>query len=207
MNVFGFVGAKALIVVRQHGLKSAAGWLLSNAFTPQRFTVFEYTVPHAAIETPKDPEIEVRQATPEELCRLRASHPSLPVEFFYDRIYGLRTCLLALYQGRVAGVEWFSLPGDYNRYFDLEPGEAEIFQLYVMPEFRSLPLVRSLIRLLAGVRRRWMQDRSVTHLYARVKLSERALASILLAAGFRRVGHLTHFAFYCPKFRKGNRSA
>lgn len=196
---------KILILLRQEGLRKTAAWFLSNLLRVQRFIVFESEIRGPLPSIQEDPDIEVRQATPENLQSVRQSHPSLPVEFYYDKVYGLRTCFLAFFQGRVAGVSWLSLPGEYNRYFDLQPGEAEGFQIYVLPEFRSYPLSRSLWRRTAYVQQQWLQAHGYRRLYARVPEANREWSRIVNRR-YERIGMITHCAFYCPKFRKAGGS-
>ncbi len=195
-----------MILLRQEGVKRAAAWLLSSALVPQRFIVFasEVLEPSPCVEG--DPDIEVRQATPEELRKLREADPSLPAEFFFDEIYGLRTCFLTFFQGRVAGITWLALPGEYNRYFDLGRGEAEVFQIYLLPEYRSLPLSLSLGRLSASVRLRWLHDRGYETVYARVPATSPGWSRVVEASGYRRVGMIRQFAFLGSKFKKANGS-
>jgi len=201
--MFRLAVIKALALLRQEGVTRAVAWVLSSAFRVQRFTVFECDVRQTLPPIPRDPEIEVKLATPEELRQLRRSHPSLPVAFFYDEIYGLSTCFLTFFQRRVAKVDWLALPGEYNRYFDLQPGEAEVFQVHVLPEFRSLPLSRSLNRNSQAARLRWLLDHGYEREYARVPATIPTWSRIV-GARYRRVGTLTHFAFCCPKFRRGD---
>ncbi len=172
-----------------------AAWFLSSAFVPQRFIVFAFDVPESPPCVEGDPEIEVRQAALEDLRKLREARPSLPVEFFYDEIYGLRTCFLTFFQRKVAGITWLALPGEYNRYFDLGRREAEVFQIYVLPEFRSLPHSLSLVRLSASVRLRWLQDHGYETEYARVPATSPVWSRIVEASGYRRVGVIHQFAF------------
>lgn len=189
---------KALVLLKQEGLRKTAAWFLKSLVMPQRFIVLEYnlrgTLP--AIQISWD--LEVRQVTREELKKFKQSSPSLPVEFFYDEIYGLSTCFLTFVHGEVARVVWLSLPGEFNRHFTLMPGEAELFQVYVLPKFRLLGINHKtyLYHL------KWLKDHGYHRVYARVESSMRAWRQKMEQFGYERIGAITHFAFYCPKFRK-----
>ncbi len=175
-----------------------AAWFARGVFKAQRFIVYEYDLqgPLPPIEYERG--VEVKQATREDLLRLRQSKPSLPVEFFYDEIYGLSTCFLTFVDGELAKIVWLSLPGEFNRHFDLRGGEAEVFQVYVLPEFRHLALgVKT-----ASCELKWLKDRRYTRAYARLDGSRRAWRHRAENVGYRMIGTITHFAFFCPKFRR-----
>ena len=90
------------------------------------------------------------------------------------------------------------MPGEFNRHFHLRPREAEIFQVYVLPEFRHLNLVINT----GFYELRWLRDHGYCLVYARVESSARAWSRIVERVGFKRIGAITHVAFYCPKFKK-----
>ena len=172
--------------------------------TPQRFVVYEYDLRGPLPRIGAEPNVEVRLATSDDLKRLRQANPSLPVEFFYDEIYGLSTCFLTFVQGKLAKIDWESLPSEFNRHFHLGPGEAEVFQIYILPEFRRVYLGRAFGRISTHHRLSWLKNHSYEREYDRVARSNRVLCAVLARYGYRRVGAITHLAFYCPKFKRRN---
>jgi hypothetical protein len=176
------------------------GWLAANLLTPGRFLVLARDLQMPLPSEVPSPGIEAHAASAADLRSVR-SHGRLPTEFFFDRIYGLSTCFLAFVRGQVACVEWLSLPGEFNRYFDLRPDEAEIFQSYVLPPYRSPVLGHAVARRARLARFRWLRERGYAVELARVAVSNRPLQRVLRAYGYRPIGQATPFAFHRARFR------
>lgn len=201
VNLIRLLTVKGHVYVRQEGLRRSLVWLLSNCTKPKRFAVFVYDIGKPLSDAESDPDIEVRHVSSETLRAIRESDASLPVEFFYDTIYGFSTCFLTFFEAKLAMVTWVALPGEYNPYFKLRSGEVEVNQIYILPQFRSLPLSLALIRVSTRARRVWLKEQGYKREYARIELSQGAWMRLVEDTGYQRIGTLTHFLFYCPKFQ------
>jgi hypothetical protein len=201
--VLGQALRKVVLIARLRGLRGAAGWLLTSLCRPQRFEVFVFDLGQPLPPPPAWPGVEVRQLGLAELEALRQRDHSLPVELWYDRIYGLRVCFAAFAEGELAGISWICLPSEPNPFLALRPDEAEVFQTSVLPRFRASSLVYNLSGLTWVCCWRWLAESGFARVYARVPTEQQAWCRGLRYVGFEPVGRLTQRAWSRPRFQLG----
>ena len=190
---------KAATIWAQEGPRAAVAWLGANLLRPQRFVVMARELSLAWPDERPAPGVEVRVGGTAALPP--AERDALPSEFFFDRIYGLSTGVFAFARGRLARVDWLALPGEFNRFIDLRPDEAESFQTYVLPPYRSPVVGRALARAATFTRLQWLRDQGYASELARVAGGNVSLQRVLQAYGYRRIGSVTQVALYSPRFR------
>jgi len=80
----------------------------------------------------------------EELAQIREGL-DLPREFYYDRIFNLKTCYLAFKDDELAYIHWVLFSGDYNRFLILPSDTAEINYNTALRKFRGNKLSAKVI--------------------------------------------------------------
>jgi RimJ/RimL family protein N-acetyltransferase len=101
-------------------------------------------------ELPKhtlDNDYRVMKPSLEELERIR-NGKDLPREFYYDKIYNVKTCYLAFKGDELAYIHWVLLKGDYNRFLILRDGVAELNYNTTLKKFRGNKLM---VKMLAYI--------------------------------------------------------
>jgi hypothetical protein len=193
------IARKAAVLWTQDGPRAALAWVTTQLVRPQRFVVLarDLTAPWPADTPPPGIVVHVGAAD-----RLRpASGAGLPGEFFFDRIYGFSTGVFSFVRGELARVDWLALPGEFNRYLDLRPDEAEAFQTYALPRYRAPVVARALGRAAIFARFAWLRSRGYGLELARVGADRAPLQRVLEAYGYRPVGTVRQVALYAARFR------
>jgi hypothetical protein len=91
-----------------------------------------------------DPDYRVIKPSLDELEKIRACL-NLPREFYYDKIYNLKTCYLAFKNDELAYIHWVLFKGDHNRFLKLSNNVAELNYNTTLKKFRGNKLMAKMI--------------------------------------------------------------
>ncbi len=80
----------------------------------------------------------------EELEKIREGK-ELPREFYYDRIFNIKTCYLAFKEDELAYIHWVLFKGDYNRFLILGDKVAELNYNTTLKKFRGDKLMGKMV--------------------------------------------------------------
>jgi hypothetical protein len=173
--------------------------LYMNTVKINRFAIFEWDLrkDFDAIQTiPKEYEIKIIDY--KELQRYLPRDKYLPREFYMNAIAGLKHCVVAIKDNEIVHIDWIYMAGEKNRFFDIKSDEAHINYGFTFPEHRR----RGLNIQKHFEAARWLKEKNMKRILYAVHedtiYMRRGLEKI---RNIRRVGTLTHWFIYRPKFR------
>jgi len=108
------------------------------------FYIYENDLTGKISQLGLDPEFTVLKPNLEELERIREGK-DLPREFFYDKIYNLRTYYLVFEGSELAKIYWVVFKEDYNRFLILNEKAAELNYNTTLPKFRGRQLMAKMM--------------------------------------------------------------
>ena len=172
--------------------------LYYNIIKKNRFAIFEldltqeFAGPSLNIKN-----YQVSVMTFEELARLIAGKKNLPREFYRHEIDGVRHCALVMAGDRIGHISWIYLKGDKDRSFDLKDDEAHVNYSFTFPGFRGVSFFPEALRASAV----WLKDRN----YRRIIMDVHEETTFMINSmqkikEVKRIGTLTHWFLYRPKF-------
>lgn len=176
---------------------------LSNALVRQTFYVFQLDSSPCFAEpsaSPNPPSVEILEGEPalQRLRILRRAGGSLPVDFYRDQLNDTyRSCLVAVYEGQLAGVLWAYDHARPGHFVQMRPGDAEVRDVYCLAKFRGKGIAKMLISLACTDHRKGGVERIFAVIHSENEASKRAF----MAVGFRRVAALKRRALFGPKFK------
>lgn len=182
--------------MRQRGVRNTLYWAAFGYLKPNRFCIFAKDLARVD-RVPLAPVATYEMWDAERVARWRRGRTGLPPELFQDAIDGARTCAVAQVDGEIAGFIWLYRTAEASRLFDLGDGEAELNYGAVLQPYRRHGLFRGVLLSASW----WLADRGYHTVYASVHSSNGPSLRAFEAAGFRRVGMVSHFGLYRPKYR------
>jgi hypothetical protein len=171
-----------------------------NIVKKNRFAIFELDLQKELESVSLDPkQFSVRVIDYKELGSMIAGKDNLPREFFMNEIDGVRYCVVVISADRIGHISWIYLKGDKDRWFDLTDEEAHVNYSFTFGEFRGMAFFPQ--ALLASAE--WLKARK----YRRILMDVHEetvfmLNSMKKIKSVDRIGTLTHWFVYRPKFRK-----
>jgi hypothetical protein len=174
--------------------------LYYNIVKVNHFAIFEFDLGQEFLGPSLDPEYyKISVMDHRELARCIAGHGDLPREFLMHSIDGVRYCVVVTSGEHIAHISWIYLKGDVNRWFDLADDEAHCNYSFTFPEFRGKRLHSQAVLASAE----WLKKRS----YRRILMDANTETTFVLNSakkidGIKRIGTLTHWFLYRPKFRE-----
>jgi len=131
------------------------------------------------------PEYTVLKPSLEQLAKIREGK-DLPREFYYDKIYNLRTCYIVLKGVELAKIYWVIFKNDYNRFLILEDKTAELNYNTTLPKFRGKQLMAKMMAYISAELKEMGYQKAMGVIH---ELNSPALRAIE-NAGFKRVGSI-----------------
>lgn len=171
-----------------------------NIIKVNRFVIFELDLKQELenlFPVRKDYDIQVIDY--EDLAKAIDGKKNLPREFDMHEIDGVKHCVLIKGEGQLGHISWIYLKGDKDRWFNLDNDEAHINYSFTFPEFRGMALFPQALLFAA----KWLKSRN----YRRILMDVHEETVFMLNSmnkikQVKRVGTLTHWFFYRPKYRK-----
>jgi ribosomal protein S18 acetylase RimI-like enzyme len=185
-----------VVSVKQRGFRTTVYWAAFGYLKPNRFSIFAKDI-RGVGHAPLPPTATYRVWDAARVAAWRRGRPDLPPELFQDAIDGVPACAVALVDGEIAGFIWIYRSGDASRLFNLHDGEAEVNYGAVLEPYRKLGLFRGVLLSACD----WLAARGSHTVYAGVHSSNGPSLRAFDAAGFRRIGRVSHFALYRPKYQ------
>jgi len=115
-------------------------YLYFSLFRINKFLVFERDltgdIPSYHFEPPFRMEIKSNADELREIC----DRHQMPRECYYADILGLDLCFLLYHGDEIALLYWVSMPGQYSRFFKLNPNTVELYYVTTLPEYRGMGL-------------------------------------------------------------------
>ena len=122
----------------------------------------------------------------------------LPRELRMYEIDGVKYCVVVLKDNEIAHISWIYMKGDKNRWFNLRDDEAHINYCFTYPQYRGKGLFP---KALMGAAR-WLKERNFTRIFMDVHRGTTFMInSLKKVPRMKKIGTLTHWCFYRPKFR------
>ena len=180
---------------RANGVLGTLDLLYVSLFKVNVFQVFFIDLRKPVSIPPAPPGIEFKQATPEELQRVRAGVTDLAIDYYCDELFGYTLPFFALVEGQVAAIVWLVLPGQPCRFLDLQDGDVEINYLEVNAAFRG----RRIGQHLMAYQIQWAAAAGYKRLFTVPNVENIASLKPMLDLGFRPIEALVHFSFRRPK--------
>lgn len=174
--------------------------LYYNIIKVNRFAIFEFDLTQEFKSSSLDlQDYAVRVMDYRELTSEITGKENLPREFGMHEIDGVKYCVLIKCGDQLGHISWIYLKGDKNRWFELADDEAHVNYSFTFPGFRGMAFFPQ--ALLASAE--WLKIRN----YRRILMDVHEetifmLNSMKKIAGVRRIGTLTQWFLYRPKFRK-----
>jgi hypothetical protein len=173
--------------------------LYYNTIRINRFIIDEFDLTKDFQGPSLDPtKFDIRVMDYKELSVAIACRENLPREFGMHDIHGVKYCTLITSENKICHISWIYLNGDKNRCLDLAIDEAQVNYSFTFPEFRGLALFPQ--ALLASAE--WLKQRG----YKRIIMAGHEGTifmrnSLNKIEGVKRIGTLTQWFLYRPKFR------
>jgi hypothetical protein len=173
--------------------------LYYNVIKINRFAIFEFDLTQEFAGPSLDPQkYQVSVMNFEDLARVVAGKENLPREFYMNEIDGVRQCVLVMSGDRIGHISWIYLKGDKDRWFDLKDDEAHVNYSFTFPGFRGIAFFPEALRASAV----WLKN----HNYRRIIMDVHEetifmINSMKKIAEVKRIGTLTHWFLYRPKFK------
>ena len=176
--------------------------LYYNIVKKNRFAIFELDLTQKFESPSLDPQhYNVRVMDYKELASLIAGKENLPREFYMHEIDGVRYCVIITSGDRIGHISWIYLKGDQDRWFDLLNEEAHVNYSFTFSEYRGMAFFPQ--ALLAAAE--WLKARKYQRILMDVHMETIfMLNSMKKINGVRRIGTLTQWFVYRPKFRRKN---
>jgi len=173
--------------------------LYLNIIKINRFIIFEWDLTEeidAASGSKR--EYEMKIISSEELSNYLHGKKSLPRDFYMDVLGGLRYCVVAIKDNEIIHICWIYMAGDKNRYLDIKPDEAHLDYAFTFPEHRGLGLnIQSHLEAA-----RWLKEQNIRRIIVGVHENTKyMLTSLGKIKHMKRIGTLTHWFIYRPKFK------
>lgn len=117
----------------------------------------------------------------------------LPMEFHCDAYYGDGLCFYAVYEGRLAAVNWVYRAGEFSRFLKLGEKDAEVNYVFTLPDFRGRALSTKLKIFTAGYLREKGYKRlfSVVHKGNIANLKSDAKVGFTCCGTLKTLGHFS----------------
>jgi len=174
--------------------------LYYNIFKLNRFAIFEFDLKQEFRGPSLDAQrFSIKIMGHEELRKLTIDMKNLPREFEMHEIDGVRHCVVIMAGDRMGHISWIYLKGDRDRWFDLDDDEAHVNYSFTFPEFRGMAFFPHALFACAE----WLKARN----YQRILMDVHEetifmLKSMKKIEGVERIGTLSQWFIYRPKFRK-----
>jgi len=160
------------------------------------FVVYENDLARELAEQNLDSEFRVIKPTLDELGRIRAGK-ELPREFYYDKIYGAKTCYLGFHGDELAYIHWVFFKGDYSRFLILSDGVAELNYNTTIPKFRGQRLSAKMMAYIS----KDLQSQGVRKIMGIIHESNAPSITCIKQAGFVEVGTIKALGPFHRKIR------
>jgi hypothetical protein len=196
------INARKLIrTIKSMGVAETAYWvwvgyLLKNTFFVYTLELDKLPFSDASL----DQNIRVKKYNSHEWAaeRKKKNFENLPREFYYDEVYGLRTCYVGYFCGEIAHINWALHMGDPSRFFELKDKEAQPDYAVTIPKFSGKKLYTSVFRFMLLD----LKTSGITRVFAVHHEDNQPPIRVLGKLGFKRIGKITHWGPYRPRFRK-----
>lgn len=169
-----------------------------NLIKINKFIIYEFDLTQS-FDSPSlnKPEWEIKVIYYKELEKYLPKGKHLPREFKMYEIDGVKYCVLILKNTQISHIHWIYMKGDQNRWFDLKDEEASINYAFTFHDFRGQGLFPQAILASA----RWLKKKGfIKILEAPHEGTISTIKSFHKIPNLKKVGTLTHWCFYRPKF-------
>ncbi len=172
-------------------------YLYFSLFRINKFHVFERdltgVLPPFRFEPPFRIEVKTNADELREIC----DRHNMPRECYYADILDLSDCFLLYHEEEIALLYWISLPGQYSRFFKLNPKTAELYYVTTLPKFRGLGLSEKIAHFAVHYLQSKGYDKAV------VVIHESNISSIkpIVRAGFKQVRSFVSIGPFNLKYR------
>ena len=170
-----------------------------NLIRKNRFIIYKFDLTqHFSLPSPNDPNRKIKFVNFKELQAYLLESGDLPREFYMHKIDGVNYCVIVLINDRIGHISWIYMEGEKNRWFDLGKGEAQLNYCFTFPEFRGKGLFPQALLESA----RWLNDRGYKRIFMEVHDETIFMTnSLKKVPEMKKIGSLTHWCFYRPKFK------
>ena len=170
-----------------------------NLIKINRFIIFEWNLTQEIEKAPDiSTDFEIKILNYKEIGMFIKNWDFLPREFYMHEIDGVINCVAAIKNGQIVYICWIYLEGDRNRFFNLKAGEAHFDYAFTFREYRRFGL-NAQSHLKAA---EWLKGLNIKR--ALIGVHEDTiymLRSLEKIRNIKRIGTLTHWFIYRPKFK------
>jgi RimJ/RimL family protein N-acetyltransferase len=172
-------------------------FLYYSAIRVNTFYVYENDLSKELPPHNLGPGFKVMKPTIEELEKIRAEKV-LPREFYYDKIYNVKTCYLAFRGDELAYIHWVFFKGDYSRFLVLDnEGVVELNYNTTIPKFRGDWLSAKMMAYIS----RDLKDLGYKKVMGVIHEFNYPSIKCIKQAGFREVGKIRSIGPFHKKLR------
>lgn len=194
---------KRVSIVVKWALSGASGNLMRllyfNLFKKNTFLIYQMDLTNE-IELFPFPlaNFQVKLLKHYELSEFCFHFENPPRELFMHEIDGVEHAIAIFKDDQIAHISWIYLKGDRNRWFELADDEAQLNYSYTFTHFRGQGLFPHALLYAAN----WLQIRGFRRLWMEVHMETQfMMRSLQKVPRMQKVGTLTHWCIYRPKFR------
>lgn len=172
-------------------------YLYFSLFRINRFHVFERDLTDEVPPFQFEPPFRIEIKTDADELRQICDRHNMPRECYYADILDLHICFLLYHEEEIALLYWISLPGQYSRFFKLNPKTAELYYVTTLPGFRGYGLSEKIAHFAAHYLHHEGFDKAV------VVIHESNISSIkpIVRAGFNQVRSFVSIGPFNLKYR------
>jgi len=167
-----------------------------SLFKINTFVIINFDLSKKTPDYPLDSDFTVVKPTLAELEEYRKGK-SLPREFYYDQIHGVKTCYIVLCEGELAYIHWIYVKDDYNRFLKLNDGTFEFNYNTTLPPFRGRGLMGKMFVYILNDQKKYGFQKAV----GVINLQNVPALKSAYRAGFEEFGRIKTFGPFNRKYK------
>lgn len=180
---------------RTRGIWQTLFWARFGLLHLNKFILYEINLKNLGTLSNESENLRLERVPLDRLIAIRKNRKSVPLEFYADKIDGVKECYFGYFNEDVAYLHWVYRPSDRSRFFELSDGQIEINNYITFPHYREMGFAVSALKQAIAIHR----EEGLSSIFSGVHSENLPSQKCLLRAGFVAIGQIKHYGPYRPR--------